>query len=163
IWAKANQGRDIHEYATLDFRIGRQLDILNKDEATNFTVQLEDALGHLSNKISIDHYGIINGPISDSIVLKTVRIPLSAFLSIDLNKIRGVKFVIDKTKTGAIYLANIRIQRQLGIGSSIKPIMKEAISKTLEKSKIFFSEKQPVKEYVPNHLNSICSISVAKP
>ena len=159
VWASAGQGRDIHDYATLDFRIGRLSNGLNKAPSTNFGIQLEDTTGHFSQEVDVSNYALINGPGNRNSILKTVRIPLSAFQGIDLAKVHGVRFVFDKTETGAIYLANIRAHRQLGLGRNEKmtfmrsPLLAQAafVTPTMNKMK-------PV--IVPANLNSIRSIGV---
>jgi hypothetical protein len=113
VWAADAEGIDIRDYVTLDFRIGR---VQSAKEATNFSIALEDAKGLLSKEIQIKHYANINGPGNANPILMTVRIPLSAFEGIDLTKIHGVRFIFNKTKKGALYLANIRMQRQWGWG-----------------------------------------------
>lgn len=44
-------------------------------------------------------------------LFQTVRIPLSAFTGIDATKLRGVRFVFDRTPTSSICLANVRLTR----------------------------------------------------
>lgn len=153
---KAGQGRDLHDYATLDFRIGR----INKSTGpTDFSIQLEDATGLFSNAISVGDYALINGPGNDNPLLKTVRIPLSVFQGIDLTHVHSIRFAFNKTETGHIYLGNIRAHKQLGLGGV---------------ENITFMRSQPLNdavaphtplhkltpEIVPANLNSIKTIYV---
>lgn len=157
VWAEPLKGRDIHEFATLDFRVARQSHSLNKEATTNFGIQLEGSSGLLSKEVWVSEYAIINGPGNENPVLKTVRIPLSEFKGVDLNSIYGVKFIFDKTKTGALYLANIRIQRQLGLGEANAFTLS---SFNLAKWNAYdVVTKKPRKfAYVPVKFNSIKSI-----
>lgn len=123
IWTPPHEGKDLHPFSTLYFRIGRADDPLNQEKTTDFSIALEDASGKLSNQIDVSDYALINGPtlyehggetLEEAekghypIILKTVNIPLSAFTGVDLEHIHGVRFIFDKTTSGALYLANIR-------------------------------------------------------
>jgi hypothetical protein len=132
VMAPPKEGRDIRDFATLDFRIARTDTALNPDLTTDFSIQLKDANGVLSNTVNVSEFATINGPVAyhyayseddPSIeqgyyipILKTVRIPLSAFQGIDVGKIRGVRFTFDKTTSGSLYLTNIRFNRHIGPG-----------------------------------------------
>lgn len=120
------QGINIQNNATLDVRIGRADSELNALSTTDFSLALEDAAGNLSNEIPISRYALINGPtlyehVGDTpeeaergsypVILKTVRIPVTAFSGIDLTSIHGVRFIFNKTKSGALYFSNIRLNR----------------------------------------------------
>jgi len=160
IWAGPSQGYDIRDFATLDFRIARRADALNKAPTTDFSIQLEDAAGQLSSAIRVSEYANINGPGTSNPVLKTVRLPLKAFQNVNLAKIRGVRFTFDTTKTGALYLANIRLQRQTGFGEEqtrastqayLIPALASSTASTHQQNSL-----SPV--YVPARLNTIRSI-----
>jgi hypothetical protein len=153
IWTDPSQGRDIHSFATLDFRVGRRIDDpLNSDLSTHFGIALEEASGRFSTMVKISDYATINEPASYNPVLQTVRIPLSAFHGVDLTKIRGVKFMFDQTQTGALWLANIRVQRQVGLGGTEKNKSAQTLSTTRE------TPRKWLPTYVEAHLNSIRSI-----
>jgi len=148
----AGQGRDLRDYATLDFRVGRISDDANR---TDFSIQLEDSAGHFSKAMPVSDYAIVNGPGNNNPILKTVRIPLTAFQGIDLAKVHGVRFVFDKTESGSIYLANIRAHKQIGLGRAEKM--------TLMKSSLLNYAGDTIKhkiaaEVVPANLNTIRSI-----
>ncbi len=115
VWAAPGHGRDIHSYATLDFRIARNA--LDQNPITDFSVMLEDASGQLSNSVSVSNYTVINGPGNMNIILKSVRIPLTEFKNVNFTRIHGVRFIFDKTQSDTIYLANVRLHRHLGLGS----------------------------------------------
>lgn len=157
IWAAPGEGRDIHDFATLDFRIARAYSTDNVDASTDFSIQLEDAAGHFSKELRVSNYGYINGPGgNDAAVLKTVRIPVSAFEGIDLTKVHGVKFTFNQTSTGTLYFANIRFHRNLGMGSNAYFAKMSRMLSTVKAN-----EKVPLIS-VPENLNSIQSIKVLK-
>jgi len=154
VWAGSKQGRDIHDVATLDFRIARQDDALNSESTTDFSVALEDSTGRFSKPITVSDYAIINGPGTYNPVLKAVRIPLSAFIGVDLTSIHGMRFTFDKTNSGAIYLANIRLHRHEGIG-----VVDEPTAELIPLHAPFGKSVSAVQvSYVPANLNSIRAI-----
>lgn len=116
VMAPESHGRNLTDFSTLDFRIARKESRLNDSSTTNFTIVLVDAYNRWSNKVEVNKYSVINGPGNYIPILKTVRIPLTEFKGIDLTKIHGVRFIFNKTKTGTIYLTNIRIHKQRGVG-----------------------------------------------
>lgn len=152
IWSGPSQGRDIHGFATLDFRVARQKSDLNKDVSTDFVVRLEESSGRFSNEVRVSDYAFVNGPGSRNDVLKAVRIPLTAFKDVDISKIHGVKFVFNKTQAGAIYLANVRLHKQLGLGNAQSKSFMSASSPTVYAQQ----ELKPLPvERVPAKLNTL--------
>jgi len=144
-------GKDIHTYATIDFRIARKNNILNSEFITDFTIQIEDVLGHFSKPIKASDYDLLNGPGTPLPVLKTIRIPIAEFKQVDLTKIRAIKFTFDQTKTGAIYLANIRVNRTQGLGSDTL-IKRSMMKNTMQKNSLF---KRISIEEVPLSSNAV--------
>jgi hypothetical protein len=151
------QGQDVHDYATLDFRVTRQNNAANTQPTTDFGIQLEDASNRFSRELKVSDYATLNGPGSNQPVLRSVRIPLSEFRDFDLSKIRGVRFVFDKTATGAIYLANIRFHRQFGYGLNPLPSMTK---KTNDVANMENNLKVVPIITIPQNRNSIRSISL---
>ena len=115
---------DVHDFLNLDFRVSRQLNLLdNPPGRTTFSIQLVLANG-LSNAVSLCKYVDLRGPVSGvscanetgpcidqphpHALLQTVRIPLGDFGSVDLTDVRGVRFSFNNTSSGSINLANIR-------------------------------------------------------
>lgn len=148
IWATPTLGRSMQSFSTLDFRVARPKNALNKEASTDFSIQLEDVKGKLSNAVSVSDYALINGPGTSSHVLQAVRIPLNVFQGVDLTRIKGVKFVFNKTQTGAIYLANVRIHRSLGLGGA------QTTSKTKLINRPFEIQSLPI-EHVSIENNSL--------
>lgn len=149
IWAGAAQGRDIHDFATLDFRVGRTA---YSTSPTNFKIMLEDANGLFSKEVFVKDYANINGPGNDNPILMTVRIPLTAFQGVALTNIHGVRFVFDQSHTGSIYLANIRVHRQIGLGGTHAGQANKHIQSHMT------HPKPKAIVYVPTELNSIRSV-----
>lgn len=118
VWAGKKSGKDIHQFATLDIRVGRLSSDLNSQTKTEWSVILIDAAGKQSNAVNVGDYAVVTGPGSLNPVLMTVRLPLSQFKSVDLSKINSVRFQFDRTPTGELYFANIRVHKQLGLGES---------------------------------------------
>lgn len=119
VLAPAGQGKDIHDYATLDIRMGRVTSKENPDKQTDFSVSLLDASGLMSNLVSISDYVVLNGPGSNEPVLLTARIPLAVFKNVNLNNVNSVRVTFNKSKNGRIYLANMRAHKQAGIGETV--------------------------------------------
>lgn len=89
--------------------------------------QLVPVANGLSNAVSLCKYTDLRDPVNGvrcanasgpciddphpHALLQTVRIPLADFGSVDLTKVRGVRFSFNNTSSGAINLANIRFTR----------------------------------------------------
>ena len=105
---------DISGYSIFEFDTDRQLNGLNPPTPTNFHVQLVQGDGSLSDPLSANNYALIDGPQGGPsgnvhAMLKTARIPLSDFTTIDLTQIAGVRFTFDDTMSGAIFLSTIAV------------------------------------------------------
>lgn len=152
VWAAKGQGRDIHDYATLDFRIKRGRGSSNS--STDFSIALEDATGLLSQSVRVSDYANVNGPGTSNAVLKTVRIPLDAFKGINLQNIHGVRFIFNQSQSGSIALANVRIQRQKGVGSTNA----NALALKTMRTQIANAHTLHPVEIVPAEMNRIRSV-----
>jgi hypothetical protein len=158
VWASPAEGQDIHDFATLDFRISRKSDALNTTPTTDFGIALEEASGLFSKEVRLADYATLNGPGNSNTILKTVRIPLSAFQGIDLTKVHGVRFIFDYSTSGALYFANIRVHRNFGLGKAEKA----RVARSLLLASIAQSATKPLPVYVPANLNSIRSVHIVK-
>lgn len=160
VFAGVGQGVNAFDAVTLDFRIAREKNKLNsEDDITDFGIKLEDAEGHFSNEISVSDYALLNGPGTDNLVFKTVRIPLSAFTGVNVSRLRGVRFVFDKSATGFIHLANMRLHRDLGLGSDYIDAAKVIYSKAKATGLQRVNHPMPV-EYVSEQQNEIREIKL---
>lgn len=153
VWAEPGKGKDIHDLATLDFRIARKQDSLNSTPTTDFSIQLEEANGKFSNEIPVSKYAVINGPGTSNSVLKTVRIPLSAFNGVDLTKIHGVRFVFNQTTTGYIYLSNVRLHRNKGLGAEDNSELR--LAQSMARTQAMENAKPVPVEIIPANKNSL--------
>ncbi len=177
VWSLPQQGRNVSDYSTLDFRIARADSKLNVDHWSEFGIALEDATGKLSNIVSIDDYTLVNGPTSYdpnagntgegpegayNPVMKTVRIPLGDFRGIDLTRVHGVRFIFNETMSGAIYLANIRFQTNNGLDSAPDTTMRAKKMSLRNQLHEGIARQQVIKPViVPENMNSIKSIRFA--
>ena len=104
---------DVSGYSIFEFDVDRQQNALNPVAPTNFHVQLVQGDGSLSDPLSANNYAVVDGPQGGPggihAMLKTARIPLSDFTSIDLTQIAGVRFTFDDTTSGAIFLSTIAV------------------------------------------------------
>jgi hypothetical protein len=81
---------------------------------TDWSIALVGADRTLSTPVLLSDYTDLLGPVGDFAerlhsTLKTVRIPLTDFTAIDLSIVRGLRLTFDQTRSGEIYLADIRL------------------------------------------------------
>lgn len=71
------------------------------------------ANGSLSDPVELCKYTDLKGPVGGPgglhPILQTVRIPLADFTNTNLSQVRSVRFTFNKTQTGRIYVASIRL------------------------------------------------------
>jgi len=139
-WTPANKpGRDITAYQTLDLRVSRVNDPAgNPVVTTDFSIRLVGANGVMTRPLLLSAYtdpnfagaagnqSTLSGPVGATAgkgglhpILQTVRIPLTDFGNFAAvgPQVRGVRLIFDQTATGSIYLANIRISKEIGSGA----------------------------------------------
>lgn len=132
-WTAASDDRAIGKYETLEFRIARRCDSdffcsgpakLNKDRTTDFDVALVAADGSLSTPVHLSSYAQLAGPVGVSFglhpIMQTVRVPIADFGVGTNARIHGVRFTFDRTSTGAIYLADVRVSRPIAAGAPVE-------------------------------------------
>ena len=127
---------NVSAFETLDFRISRRrdntnpliADPLNNTDITNLSVQLIMADGTISSAAGLLKYVQLVGPVGKTHqtfpppdgtltfgelhpILRTIKIPLSDFSGLDLTQIKGVRFIFNDTRTGAINLSNVRFSK----------------------------------------------------
>jgi hypothetical protein len=104
---------DVSGYSIFEFDVDRQQNALNPVTPTNFHVQLVQGDGSLSDPLSANNYAVVDGPQGGPggihAMLKTARVPLGDFTSIDLTQIAGVRFTFDDTTSGAIFFSTIAV------------------------------------------------------
>ena len=132
-WTVSGNGRHVHGFGTLTLRVSLQCGpsifscsntiALNDPSApTDFSIALVAADGSLSDAVHARDFGLIEGPVgslsglADTIerhpTLQSLRVPLEAFGFPDDARVRGVRLTFDRTLSGAIYVANIRFDRE---------------------------------------------------
>lgn len=95
---------------TFDFRLSRLGGAAVSLAPLGLSVQLLNSDDTLSAPVSIrDHVDLPS--YGGHVVLDTVRIPLSAFTSVNLTAVRGARFVFDDTAAGAVALTGLRFSR----------------------------------------------------
>lgn len=127
-------GTSIVGNQTLDFRISRVPTTaspagVNVSRATNFSLHLVMADDSLSNAVKLCNYAYVDGPVggyepivdsSNEVigasptrrpVLQTIRMPLAAFTTANLSRIRGIRITFNESSVGSIFLANFRFTK----------------------------------------------------
>lgn len=137
-WTTPGSSMDISSYATLDFRVARQVDPkANATTSTDFSIYLiGDPATAWAGPVKLSDalkqgFASLTGPTGEMRMnnqqagthiyhsyMETVRIRLSAFpnLARVQRRMRGVQFLFNQTTTGAIYLADITLSPDLGAG-----------------------------------------------
>lgn len=108
-WAGADAGVDVRGFDTFDFRVSRAQSSLNPS-STNFRVALINAAGTLTPSVPLTEYATLSGD-PGHVTLQTVRIPLGRFRNASLDKVRGVRFSFTSSRTGSVYLADLRASK----------------------------------------------------
>lgn len=107
--------------ATLDMRVSLQDVSASVATPTSFSIQLVNADGSASNKVSLDSY--LDLEPGGHAILETARIPLKDFgATANLGAIKSVKLLFDETTSGSVYVASIRVTRPLApTGTAVAP------------------------------------------
>jgi hypothetical protein len=117
-------GKDVSKFKFLDFRVGRWLPREPDFElktSVNFSVQLVSEDNSVSSLVEIaPHSELFGPPHAFTDLTQTVRIPLTEFKNIDLQKVRGVRFVFNQTPSARIRLAHIRFGSSIDASSTPK-------------------------------------------
>jgi hypothetical protein len=134
-YIQANSAASINAttYQTLDFRTSRRRHddpaekvnphASNTVPETNYSIQLVMNNGTVSTPVQLKDYITLQGPVGTYNVtgqqpygelhpiLRTVRIPLAKFGGADLTQVKGVRFVFNDTRQGAIFLSAVRLSK----------------------------------------------------
>jgi hypothetical protein len=131
-WTLPGKGRRIDGYTTLTVRVSLQCGpslfscvdpspLNDSGSATDFSIALVGADGKLSRPVHAREFARLLGPVgslsglSQTVerhpTLPVLRIPLERFGPLTGGLLRGVRFTFDRSLSGAIYLANIRLDR----------------------------------------------------
>jgi hypothetical protein len=122
-WTAPGSSRDVSAYRVLEFRISQRCPFvgdcfqpspLNPPGQLDLSIRLVRSDGTLSGSIPLRRFASVRGLVGglDSplhAILQTVRIPLEAFGPGAARDLRGIRFVFDRSLSGEISLANIRL------------------------------------------------------
>ncbi len=119
-----DNGIDISDFQTLDFRVSRQANNAKNaaNKTTDFSIAIVAANGITTGSVLLSSYTTLRGPVGGfnafHPLLQTVRIKLSDFKNIEKvwKDVRGVLFTFDQTNAAALYLGNVRFSSELGSG-----------------------------------------------
>jgi hypothetical protein len=87
----------------------------------NLSIILGDGTGGTASVTVTDHSNALFFPPGDTgpipkVVLNTVRIPMSAFIGVDLTDVRTIQFRFDKRPSGALLISDIVFQSDPVLG-----------------------------------------------
>lgn len=100
---------DASQMKTLDLRVALQNQSATSAPAMNFSIQLVNADGSLSEPVDLKNY--VELLPAGHAVLETARIPVEDLKGANLAAVKGVKLTFSDTAQGAIYLAAVRFSR----------------------------------------------------
>ncbi len=133
-------------YATLEFRVALQCTALsptnacgapsplNANATNDFSIALARPDGTLTRSVRLSRYATVQGPVGGGTqnlhpILQTVRIPIDAFdlapfggIGVGVIKappLQGVRFIFDRTTSGAVYLANVRLSERINTSAEL--------------------------------------------
>jgi hypothetical protein len=104
---------DLTIYHDFSFRTSVNYSLTGVDSNLNFTVQLIDSMGDTSG-VAVASYSnaLFYQPGSEpgdlpKLMFNTVKIPLADFTGINLAKVRAVRFVFNRSKTGTVQVSDL--------------------------------------------------------
>jgi hypothetical protein len=116
-FAEPGAGIDIPQDSVLEFRV-EQTETSHAPQA-NFLVRLVSPSGRMSSPVHISRYVVLTRPVGSGrrglhTVLQTARIPVRDFMSLDVWRAEGMRFIFDQTPNASIYVADIRLANVSG-------------------------------------------------
>lgn len=128
----AAAGVDVAAFKALEFRVAlRCFGSLCSTPPSptgdvDFSISLVNGNGSQSASVPLKSFAVVRRPsgavFAVNSVMRTVRIPLSAFAGADPTKFHGVRLTFDKTAQSSIYLANVRLDKWIaGPGGPVSP------------------------------------------
>jgi len=118
-WSNSATGVSVENQASFDFRVARKSFIPDTPSELRFSVALVHADDTLSKAVSISNFSSLRNPTSSLSPFVGVRIPLTAFASNRLDRIKGVRFVFSDSSDGDIYLSSLRFSSRLNIDGGV--------------------------------------------
>ena len=107
--------QNVSVYSYLQFRTSVNFNLSPTNLAQNFTVQLIDNTGAVSNTLVNNHtHALFYQPGTEfaelpKVMYNTVKIPLSSFTGVDLTNITKIKFLFNQTAAGAALVTDIAL------------------------------------------------------
>ena len=123
--APAGQGVDVSAYPALEFRMGLQCGAqactVPSDPAgdLDLSISLVHADGSSSAAVplrSVAHLYRPAGAWSNVTLMRTVRVPLTAFTGVQPSQVRGVRFTFDRQSNRSLYLGHARFTTEAAGG-----------------------------------------------
>ncbi len=114
-WAKPGESRDATFFRTLDFSIARNAAMAKVYDPTDFSIQLLGPNDELSRMVPLSDFHKLIGPVGSAgssglrPLMHTVRIDLDAFAGFTLSRLRGMRFIFNKSASGSIALGQVRL------------------------------------------------------
>ncbi len=104
---------NLTQYQDLIFRASVNFHLYSSAPDLDFTVQLIDSAGNISNQVVSNFtHALFHQPGTQAndlpkIVFNTIHLPLSGFTGVDMTTIRQIKFLFDQSPTGAILISDL--------------------------------------------------------
>jgi PKD repeat protein len=105
----------ISTYQSIQFRAAVNFKTSPAGTPLNFTVQLLDSAGAASNQVTSNNSHVLfYQPGSEfaelpKVVFNTIRIPLSSFSGVNLNKVRYIRFKFNKSAIGSVLISDLAL------------------------------------------------------
>lgn len=137
--------QDISGYQDLQFRVAVNYALSSPGPNLDFTVQIIDSAGNIGSQQVINHSrATYYEPGTESFTLpksvfNTVSIPLANFTGPNLKKIRKIKFLYDKSVSGAILVSDLALTNP--ICGNFQASFKDSIGKLYN---VVFTDKSTV-------------------
>jgi hypothetical protein len=133
---------NMSNYKSLSFRASANFSEMPASTNRNFTVRLIDSAGNSSDQVVSNFTqalfyqpGTTSGDLP-KVVFNTIHLPISGFTGISLSKVRKIKFVFNKSTSGAILISDLALTNP--VCGSLNALYTDSIGK---RYKIFFTNK----------------------
>lgn len=158
-WTQEGIGKNILHASTLDFSVHWPSDT-SRSTPMNFGISLVDGNNRVSREVDLTSYAnVIERGHPYTTTFQTVRIPLSVFYDIDRSNIRGVRFNFNRIRSGLVYLRQIRISRDLGVGTSLGVVIRnnirQAAKRVSRKQQSLTARKVSLPSFAPRQIISV--------
>jgi len=134
--------QDVSSYQALTFRSCVNFPETTSGIDNDFTVQLIDSAGNTASQAVSSHsHALFYEPGTQAndlpkLVFNTIRIPLNSFTSVNLSKIRHIRFKFNKSATGAVLISDLAFSNP--VCGNLSAAFTDSIGK---RYKTFFTNK----------------------